>query len=558
VNEWIEKLSVKKDIRLEKFTSVAREILKLDSTYCEAFSALEEKAPRKNKRIQSRLNLLKGNYILDNGGHCPGWGPADLIFKEGLQLSYEIEDDILIAIFNQGLLKWYHNQSDYGSAGMHGLIAKEIQERIGIENFYYLAYARYDLGYILYHSREYKESINASMKAIYWPEQPGASQGDSLDDMYKMYAWNTIGLCYSKLAKYDSAFIAYDCALVLASRFKNEFWQGLLNGNKGDIYFETGQYDSAYILLYHDYEISKANGQFDNAANSLQRLAGIHVHQEQPALALKEAREAAQMLQRMPKADYEVNLLFTFAQIFKSLGNVDSLDHYMNRYVSLHDSLEKVAVDSRAGTVKMRLDNQAFVNEIRSLNKEKQRITLIRNFGIGIILLLAALAYVDFKRQNLKIQLQKREAIEGQRLAEIETASAQEQLKEFTLNIIDKSRLIENLEQQLLHKEVTAEQHQMIGDLRHQQILIDTDWDKFKTLFERVYPGFFISLRNKATDITVAELRMAALIKLQLTSKESAALIGVSLDSIHKSRQRLKQRLQLTPEGDLDHLILSL
>jgi hypothetical protein len=226
--------------------------------------------------------------------------------------------------------------------------------------------------------------------------------------------------------------------------------------------------------------------------------------------------------------------------------------------MTLHDSLEKVAMDRTAGIVKMRLDNQAFVNEIRTLNKDKQRITLIRNFGIGIILLLAALAYVDFKRQNLKIQLQKREAIEGQRLAEIETANAQEQLKEFTLNIIDKSKLIENLEQQLLNKEVTAEQHQMIGDLRHQQILTDADWDKFKILFERVYPGFFISIRDRATDISVAESRMAALIKLQLTSKESAALIGVSLDSIHKARQRLKQRLQLTPDADLDHLILSL
>ena len=76
------------------------------------------------------------------------------------------------------------------------------------------------------------------------------------------------------------------------------------------------------------------------------------------------------MLQQMPRADYEVNLLFTFAQIFKSLGNVDSLDNYMNRYMTLHDSLERVAMERTAGIVKMRLDNQAFVNEIRSLNKE--------------------------------------------------------------------------------------------------------------------------------------------------------------------------------------------
>src|SRR6185503_18106523 len=116
----------------------------------------------------------------------------------------------------------------------------------------------------------------------------------------------------------------------------------------------------------------------------------------------------------------------------------------------------------------------------------------------------------------------------------------------------------ENLQQQLLQREITTEQHQHIIELTHQTLLTDADWDKFKSLFEKVFPGFFIKLREQAMDITLAELRMAALIRLQLTTKESAALLGVSQDTIHKTRQRLKQRLQLAPEADLDHLILAI
>src|SRR5688500_13133704 len=159
LKEWSRKLSVKNDIRLVQLTSVAREILKFDSTYCKALSALEEMAPKRNKRIQSRLALLKANFSTQYGA-CSGWSPTDVLFKQGLELAYELDDQFMIAIFNEGLLTWHNARSDYGNAGMHGLIAKEIQESIGIENFYYLAYARYDLGFILYHSREYAASID--------------------------------------------------------------------------------------------------------------------------------------------------------------------------------------------------------------------------------------------------------------------------------------------------------------------------------------------------------------------------------------------------------------
>ena len=48
---------------------------------------------------------------------------------------------------------------------------------------------------------------------------------------------------------------------------------------------------------------------------------------------------------------------------------------------------------------------------------------------------------------------------------------------------------------------------------------------------------------------------MAALIRLQLTSKQMAAMLGISVDSVHKTRQRLRQRLQLNPDVNLDDFI---
>jgi DNA-directed RNA polymerase specialized sigma24 family protein len=48
---------------------------------------------------------------------------------------------------------------------------------------------------------------------------------------------------------------------------------------------------------------------------------------------------------------------------------------------------------------------------------------------------------------------------------------------------------------------------------------------------------------------------MAALTRLQLTSKQMAAMLGISVDSVHKTRQRLRQRLQLGSDKNLDEYI---
>ena len=128
----------------------------------------------------------------------------------------------------------------------------------------------------------------------------------------------------------------------------------------------------------------------------------------------------------------------------------------------------------------------------------------------------------------------------------------------FTENIIEKTNLIEKLESQIKGKEATSEQHTIISELSYQTILTEDDWNKFKSLFEKIYPGFFIKLKEKFPDITLAEQRMAALTRLRLTTKQIASMLGISVDSVHKSRQRLRQRFQVSAEENLDELVANL
>ena len=125
----------------------------------------------------------------------------------------------------------------------------------------------------------------------------------------------------------------------------------------------------------------------------------------------------------------------------------------------------------------------------------------------------------------------------------------------FTQNIIEKSNLIEKLQQQVKDKELDLGQQQLLEELTHQTILTEDDWEKFKMLFEKIHPGFFLKLKEKVTDITVAEQRMAALTRLRLTTKQMASILGISPDSVHKTRQRLRHRLNLDAEINIENFL---
>src|SRR6185295_8907976 len=122
----------------------------------------------------------------------------------------------------------------------------------------------------------------------------------------------------------------------------------------------------------------------------------------------------------------------------------------------------------------------------------------------------------------------------------------------------EKTNLIEKLESQVKGKQVTSEQHAIMAELSQQTILTEDDWHKFKALFEKIYPGFFRKLKERATDITLAEQRMAALTRLHLTTKQMSSMLGISVDSVHKTRQRLRQRLQIGTDESLEDTIVSL
>ena len=326
----------------------------------------------------------------------------------------------------------------------------------------------------------------------------------------------------------------------------------------GQVYFAIQQYDSAYSLLMQDYTISKKFGYYNNAANSLQWAARTNLARSNISTALFEVNEAMDLLKIWPDSNYLKNTYYTKALILRQMGEYDSAFHYNDLYSALNHSLEKEIATNSLDISRAKLDNEINRYNIQNLKNQKQAGLLLRNLIIVFILVISMFILLILNSKRLKEKLQKGIVEREKLLMEQEIRSAKEQLSMFTNNMIEKANLIKKLEMEVKHTEDNYERQSIISVLSNQTILTDEDWNNFKSYFVKIHPGFLMKLREDFPGITLAERRMAALIRLRLTTKQMASMLGISIDSVHKTKQRLKQRLQVPSDTSLDEIVMAI
>jgi DNA-binding CsgD family transcriptional regulator len=98
---------------------------------------------------------------------------------------------------------------------------------------------------------------------------------------------------------------------------------------------------------------------------------------------------------------------------------------------------------------------------------------------------------------------------------------------------------------------VIKEREETLQKLNSSTILTEEDWKKFKKMFDDVYKGFFNRLNIKFPQLTVSEVRLMALIKLEHTNNEMASMLGISAESVRIARFRLRKKLAIQSNADL-------
>ncbi|WMX13097.1 response regulator [Aureispira sp. CCB-E] len=77
-------------------------------------------------------------------------------------------------------------------------------------------------------------------------------------------------------------------------------------------------------------------------------------------------------------------------------------------------------------------------------------------------------------------------------------------------------------------------------------------WNSLKDRIDSIYGGFLGRLAEKHPHLSNGDLKLCSFIKLNLTRKEIAEILGVTTEAIKKGRSRLRKKLELSPDLRLD------
>lgn len=166
-------------------------------------------------------------------------------------------------------------------------------------------------------------------------------------------------------------------------------------------------------------------------------------------------------------------------------------------------------------------------------------------------------------KRRLKLQRRKLEAeslreLEKERL-QMEIRSKNRELANTTMNLLRKNETLNKLKDALQKMPVAPSQHKELKSLLRlidEHITSDNDWKLLEESFNTVHGDFFKKLKSEYPGLTPGDLRLSAYLKMNLSSKEIAQLLNLSIRGVENKRYRLRKKLGLPEEANLAEFMI--
>lgn len=158
---------------------------------------------------------------------------------------------------------------------------------------------------------------------------------------------------------------------------------------------------------------------------------------------------------------------------------------------------------------------------------------------------------IRLQEEQLKAQEQLIVKLKNERLENDLTYKSKE-LASATLSVISHNDFLDGLKKEILSQQQSGTYTKRFFDkLVHmidENISSEDEWAIFQTNFDRIHENFFIKLKERYPDLTPGDLRLCALLRLNMPTKDMARMQNLTTRGVEAARYRLRKKLDL-PEG---------
>ncbi|HYX07983.1 MAG TPA: triple tyrosine motif-containing protein, partial [Bacteroidales bacterium] len=145
-----------------------------------------------------------------------------------------------------------------------------------------------------------------------------------------------------------------------------------------------------------------------------------------------------------------------------------------------------------------------------------------------------------------------------------EVTHKSKELANSTMSIIKKNEFLLELKNTLRRQKLQLgtrfpdKYYATLVDKIDRNIVNKDDWNVFEMNFERAHEQFLNKIKKTYPELTASDLRLCAYLRMNLTSKDIAPLLGISVRGVENHRYRLRKKMEVSNDESLTDFILSL
>jgi tetratricopeptide (TPR) repeat protein len=484
----------------------------------------------------------------------PGMADSNATVALALARENRFGEGELFALNLRGIAA--QRQGRYADAIDFYLPALDIAEREG--NTDRLAKTLNNLGLAYFYAENYAQAERHFRRALPLQRRPNEQAA----------LLNNLGLVSKNQGKADSALTYFHRALPLAQSVNNHRGMANAYSNIGQIHRKRREYAAAErffrLALDADQAGGDRNGETISRCNLGATLADLRRFEEAMPL-LHTGLALARQRSDLNTQHYAAEEL---AAAHERSNRPDSAIFWLKNAQILKDSLREREETERVADITARYArDQKLLQAERTIERARQSRRLWVGGTLALAALLALTGYAWW-------QARRRRRAESRLLrAEMDRFRAEQELREqreaaLQHSLQDRERTVASQSMQLMQqKELLGQVSDRIQEAAAQgnnpqqlKSLLrlldnhaqnDEQWEQFKSQFESVHSGFFQRLLAQQPNLTAFDLRYCAYLRMNLTSKEIANLLGTSLRSVETQRYRLRKKLSIPGEQDL-------
>ncbi len=460
------------------------------------------------------------------------------IAKESAQKS---ESDKTVANFYRNLGDIYLDKDALDIALEHYLKAyhfyetQPASERYKLENSLAIIYARTD---------KEKKALHFFRKVLDYQKQRN-------DTTNLARILNNMGSFYLE-KKVDSAITYFTESLRLSKNISDPNLNMFLHTNLARCYVlkEEPKRAKSYFNKAIADVAKGANAR--SAAWFYNEFSEFYKNTNMPDSSVYFAQKAMQNLDSLAPFGFEqqraVGLLY---KGYIAKGEFENAANYFEKYSAIGDSIN--LEDKRVNLEKILIGEEYRNKEkIHALeeSKKQSRNYIILLALLTVLLFLGMLLY-RFRNKLKRAELERQLATAKQKELNTNLELKNKELIGKAMVEMHRTEIIEDILNDLKEIKLKAvkKETQTAIDYIVKRLKRDTSaniWEEFELRFEQVHESFYTNLLEKHPDLSPRDKRLAALLKLNLTSKEIAQITGQSSKSVENARTRLRKKLDIT------------